>query len=111
MTTLQSHVPASFHSHTQSRRAVPGNLKEDSRPYLIPGRKGRTTSTSFLALAKEPEDAKITGATRSLDRRLLALNLRGSLSNGSASMISISTMTVVRISMSVIVIHLTKLTN
>jgi hypothetical protein len=29
----------------------------------------------LFALAKEPEDARITGGTRSLDRRLLALNL------------------------------------
>lgn len=30
-----------------------------------------------FALAKEPEDAGLTGGTRSLDRRLLALNLAG----------------------------------
>lgn len=29
----------------------------------------------LFALAKEPEDARLTGGTRSLDRRLLALNL------------------------------------
>jgi hypothetical protein len=29
----------------------------------------------LCALPKEPEDARITGGTRSLDRRLLALNL------------------------------------
>jgi hypothetical protein len=34
--------------------------------------------TAFEPLPKESEDAKITGATRSLDRRLLALNLNGS---------------------------------
>jgi hypothetical protein len=32
---------------------------------------------AFFALPKEPEDARLTGGTRSLDRRLLALNLRG----------------------------------
>jgi hypothetical protein len=31
----------------------------------------------LYALPKEPEDARITGGTRSLDRRLLALNLSG----------------------------------
>jgi hypothetical protein len=31
----------------------------------------------LAALAKEPEDARLTGGTRSLDRRLLALNLPG----------------------------------
>jgi hypothetical protein len=34
--------------------------------------------TLFIALPKESEDARITGATRSLDRSLLALNLQGS---------------------------------
>jgi hypothetical protein len=89
MATLQSHVPASLRTNSHSRLANPGNA-EDSRPYLIAGRKGRTPSTAFLALPREPEDAKITGATRSLDRRLLALNLRGSL-------ISITTVTETRI--------------
>ncbi len=31
----------------------------------------------LFALPGEPEDARITGGTRSLDRRLLALNLSG----------------------------------
>ena len=35
----------------------------------------RQTVPPILALPKEPEDARITGGTRSLDRRLLALNL------------------------------------
>jgi hypothetical protein len=39
---------------------------------------GRQTPVSTAAilrsLAKEPEDAKLTGGTRSLDRRLTALN-------------------------------------
>jgi len=30
---------------------------------------------SLFSLPKEPEDARLTGGTRSLDRRLLALNL------------------------------------
>jgi hypothetical protein len=33
---------------------------------------------TLIALPREPEDARITGGTRSLDRRLLALNLSGS---------------------------------
>ncbi len=81
MAILQTHIPASLRSTIPSRNANPGNLTEASRPYLIAGRKGRTPSvgkTAFLALPKESEDARITGATRSLDRRLLALNLRGS---------------------------------
>jgi hypothetical protein len=35
-------------------------------------------SASLFALPNEPEDARITGGTRSLNRRLLALNLSGS---------------------------------
>ena len=34
-----------------------------------------SSSATLFALAKEPEDAVITGGTRSLERRLLALNL------------------------------------
>jgi hypothetical protein len=96
MATLQSHLPASLRSNPPSRRANSGNsISEDSRPYLIAGRKGRTPSTSFISLPNEPEDAKITGATRSLDRRLLALNLRGSLIH--KSLVSITTMNDIRI--------------
>jgi hypothetical protein len=100
MATLQSHVPASLRNNSPSRRANSGNLSsEDSRPYLIAGRKGRTASTTFLALPNEPEDAKLTGATRSLDRRLLGLNLCGSLMRGTinGTMVSIKTLTGIRI--------------
>ena len=34
---------------------------------------------TLFALPKEPEDARLTGGTRSLDRRLLALNVAGTL--------------------------------
>jgi hypothetical protein len=73
-------------------------LTASARPYLIPGKKGRTAAigkTAFIALPKESEDAKITGSTRSLDRRLLALNVNGSLrslmSNG-GSLMSVKTL-------------------
>jgi hypothetical protein len=81
MATLQTSTPASLRISTPNRNANSGNLNDTFRPYLIAGRKGRTPavgSTAFLALPKESEDARITGATRSLDRRLLALNLYGS---------------------------------
>lgn len=42
-----------------------------------PGRQKAPRVDSLLP--KEPEDARLTGGTRSLDRRLLALNLAGSL--------------------------------
>jgi hypothetical protein len=34
---------------------------------------------TLFSLPKEPEDARLTGGTRSLDRRLLALNVNGTL--------------------------------
>jgi len=37
------------------------------------------TMHNLFSLAKEPEDARLTGGTRSLDRRLLALNVAGTL--------------------------------
>jgi hypothetical protein len=39
---------------------------------------------AFARLPHEPEDAKITGVTRSLPRRLLALNLMGSRLGGNS---------------------------
>jgi hypothetical protein len=39
----------------------------------------------MLSLPKEPEDARITGGTRSLARRLLALNLSGAHSTPNAA--------------------------
>jgi hypothetical protein len=41
----------------------------------IPSRQPSIRVAHQLALQKEPEDACLTGGTRSLDRRLLALNL------------------------------------
>ena len=80
MATLPTHTPASLRITSPNRPAQAGHSLEAARPYLIAGRKERTPAvgrTAFIALARESEDARITGATRSLDRRLLALNLRG----------------------------------
>jgi len=44
---------------------------------LIPNRQPAPRLLSMLP--NEPEDARLTGGTRSLDRRLLALNLHGTL--------------------------------
>ena len=83
MAIFQQNVPASL-------RFVPTSAKEDRggadrRPYLIAGpprrplasaRQAVTSTRQFFALfPHESEDARITGATRSLYRRLLALNL------------------------------------
>ncbi len=50
-----------------------------SGPYLVVGRQNRTAWTPFIPHPKEAEDARITGTTRSLDRRLMALNISGKL--------------------------------
>lgn len=53
-----------------------------SRPYLITSQKRKSAISAQECLSlfpHEPEDARLTGSTRSLYRRLLALNLHGSL--------------------------------
>jgi hypothetical protein len=85
MATFQQNLSLSLRGgalSTQENRGIPA---PDRRPYLVtvPPRKAVTSinpstvgSRQFLALfPHESEDARITGATRSLYRRLLALNL------------------------------------
>jgi hypothetical protein len=85
MAIFQKNLPASLRfgpPGPQENRGVPAT---DRRPYLVtvPPRKTVTTARQpvastrqFLALfPHESEDARLTGATRSLYRRLLALNL------------------------------------
>jgi hypothetical protein len=52
---------------------------QDLRPYLllpVPNRKPPSSSRQYIALfPHESEDAKLTGSTRSLFRRLLGLNI------------------------------------
>ena len=84
MATLRSHTPANLRDRSSSptSRMSSGYSAYqigESRPFLVSGRKERTSVTGFMVLPKESEDAQITGSTRSLDRRLLALNLKGSL--------------------------------
>ncbi len=53
------------------------NATEEKRPYAVRGRHNDSHVLSFgieLTFA-EPDDARITGMTRSLARRLLGLNL------------------------------------
>jgi hypothetical protein len=78
--SVKPYLPSGATSSTPNPRFSFSSPTESSRPYLVPERKSRTGSVGksiFVALAKESEDARITGATRSLDRRLLGLNLRG----------------------------------
>jgi hypothetical protein len=77
MSSFSQTFPASL----RSRATVPesGSASvQDRRPYLIPvpARKPAASTRQYLSLfPHESEDARLTGATRSLYRRLLALNL------------------------------------
>lgn len=78
MTSLQSTSPASLRSGSPSAREQHGSPVPDQRPYLLTGqrRKSAVSVQQYLALfPHEAEDARLTGSTRSLFRRLLALNL------------------------------------
>ena len=81
MSILQT-SPASLRTGAPAINQHRGSFTPQSRPYLITGYK-RTSATlakECLSLfPHESEDARLTGSTRSLYRRLLALNLPGSL--------------------------------
>jgi hypothetical protein len=75
-------IPASYRAPAESSRFAQGLISLSQRPMPLPLIENRTsiqTKSRFVRLPHEPEDARITGVTRSLHRRLLALNLRGSL--------------------------------
>lgn len=85
MAIFQQNLPASLRFGPPAPQENRGVSAADRRPYLVtvPPRRPITStrrtvaSTSqYLALfPHESEDARLTGATRSLYRRLLALNL------------------------------------
>lgn len=65
-TRIQTPMPSTRSNMLVS--SVPARRQPMSRP-----------AHTLFALPKEPEDARLTGGTRSLDRRLLALNVAGTL--------------------------------
>jgi hypothetical protein len=76
MPNLLQTLPASLRSGSATASENPGSAKPDRRPYLVPVRKPAASTRKYLSLfPHESEDARLTGATRSLYRRLLALNL------------------------------------
>lgn len=80
MTSLQSNSHAYLRSGSPAARENRGGSAPDPRPYLITGqrRKSAVSVQQYLSLfPHEAEDARLTGSTRSLFRRLLALNLPG----------------------------------
>ena len=70
-----------FQTSSPAARIQPGTFVTTQR--RPPAR--QLTAPILLNLAKEPEDARITGGTRSLARRLLALNLSGAHSAPNAA--------------------------
>ena len=85
MAFFQQNLPASVRLGPPGPQENRGLPMTDRRPYLVtvpprrsaaPARQTVATTRQFFALfPHESEDARITGATRSLYRRLLALNL------------------------------------
>ena len=77
MAAMQSSY-SRFQTSTQNTRtnmlvsSVPARRQPVAKP------QGPVMYTLF-SLPNEPEDARLTGGTRSLDRRLLALNVAGTL--------------------------------
>jgi len=85
MTTIRNAVPSSVRKPVESSRFAQGLMMRAQQSHLVVGPEARAASLAksrFSRLPQEPEDARITGVTRSLTRRLLALNVPGSLRMG-----------------------------
>ncbi len=65
-------------SYLSRGSGTPASRLAARAPVPTPPPLGRPVSARFVCMNVEPEDAKLTGATRSLSRRLLALNMRQS---------------------------------
>jgi hypothetical protein len=83
-------MPALIEATPSSIRKPPVNLRDSkglgirTLPSTSPvataeARAHSTYKSRFMPMPYEPEDARITGVTRSLKRRLMALNIAGSL--------------------------------
>ena len=83
MTTLpKTHLPDGQPESTAVRSV---GAASTLRPYLIGPPKPRiakSAKSGLVFLPHETEDTRITGGTRSLIRRLMALNIKGSLGRG-----------------------------
>jgi hypothetical protein len=82
MTNFQDATPSSLRRSAEPSRFAQQLVNRAQRPVVMAGGAARAAALSkgrFSRLPQEPEDARITGVTRSLQRRLLALNLPGTL--------------------------------
>lgn len=77
MTSLPKYPPSSVRPGSSMSTATGGTRFPEPRPYLIPvaARQAAKSEKTLPLFPHESEDARITGSTRSLFRRLLALNL------------------------------------
>ena len=76
MSTFPSAIPASLRAHVNAEpSSFARNLMARAQRGLVVTASAVVSKSRFAPMPQEPEDAKITGGTRSLDRRLLALNL------------------------------------
>ncbi|ADW70621.1 hypothetical protein [Granulicella tundricola] len=82
-TVPRNTIPSSLRKPIQSTRISPSPYRSAHATLLTNMKSEARTAPAalksrFSLMPKESEDAKITGSTRSLERRLLALNLSGS---------------------------------
>lgn len=77
MTSLPKYPPSSVRPGSSMSPAIGGTRFPEPRPYLMPtaARHAAQSEKTLPLFPHESEDARITGSTRSLFRRLLALNL------------------------------------
>ncbi len=83
MAFLPKHPPASERSGLPAARANYGSVSTYPQPYLVMAQHNRRpakTEGRYLPLfPHESEDARLTGSTRSLYRRVLGLNVIGTM--------------------------------
>ena len=75
MATISNNI-ARIHASLPGFRMESGTpVTPVTRRLQFPSPAPSLRNANLFSLKKEPEDARLTGGTRSLDRRLLALNL------------------------------------
>ena len=82
MSMIRNAVPASLRRPLESSRFGQDSMVRGQNSTFTASPEARAISLAksrFARLPQEPEDARLTGVTRSLNRRLLALNVPGSL--------------------------------
>ncbi len=81
MSNLYDATPSSLRKPVEPSRFAQNLTIRSNRPVMMsagPARAAALSKSRFARLPQEPEDARMTGVTRSLQRRLLALNMKGS---------------------------------